>query len=327
MPKLSKIAKIASSAGLLSTVLINPALAQQSNTTTASGLEISAPSYQFSMNPGDVKQEIVKLKNVGTQAQTYYPFVADFKASENLNEAGTPIFLKPEETSGTYSLKNWVSFSKNPIKLDPQKSDALNFNITAAKDAVAGSRHAGLCFTTQPAAISGSGVAIVTELCSLLLVNVTGPDAKESASLKEFKVEKNSYNDSKEVKFTTTISNDGNVDVQPKGTITITNLFGAKTQVIDVNALGANVLAGSSRRFDLTWSDDRFHLGLYKAKLTLAYGDPAKALSSEVTFWILPWATILILLAVLVIVLLVLYFGIKRYNRWIISKANQQSNP
>lgn len=324
MPKLSKIAKIASVASTLPLVLINPAFAQQSN-NTSSGLEISAPNYQFKMNPGDVKQEIVKIKNVGTQSQTYYPFVADFKASDNLNEAGTPIFLKPEETNGVYSLKNWISFSKTPIKIDPQKSDALNFNITAPKDAVGGSRQAGICFSTQPGSVSGSGVAIVTQLCSLVLVDVSGADAKEVASLKEFKVEKGSYPNAKEINFTTTIDNTGNVHTQPKGTVTITNLFGAKTAVLDVNALGSSILAGSSRKYDLKWQDNNFHLGPYKAKLTLTYGDPAKALSSEVSFWILPWTTILIALGLLIALLVVLYFGIKRYNRWIVARAQRNS--
>ena len=321
MLKLSKIAKITSGVAIASSLLVSSVFAQQSSDSKAVGLEVTSPIYEYTISPGKVQQDIIKIKNVGGSEQTYYPEVLDFKSD---NKSGTPIFLNKGEDSGTYSLAKWVSVSNEGITLAPNQSTALNFNITVPADAEPGGHYAGILFSTQPPDPSGTNqIGLASKVGSIVLVRVAG-DAKESANITAFDSDKDSYDTAKVVKFSTTIENTGNVHVQPKGVITIKNIFGGQVAVVDVNNLSANVLPGSSRIFNSTWNDPGFKLGYYTATVTLAYGSPAQTITAQTSFWIIPWMTLLLILIAIIVTLVVLYFVLKRYNSWIISRASKK---
>ena len=156
------------------------------------------------------------------------------------------------------------------------------------------------------------------------MVRVAGT-AKESAVIKSFTSDKQSYDSASAVKFSTTLTNNGNVHVQPKGVITIKNIFGGQVATADVNQLSANILPGSDRIFNNVWKDPGFKLGYYTATITLNYGNPAQTITSSTGFWIIPWMTLLVLGVLLILLIVALYFAIKKYNAWIISKATKKS--
>jgi hypothetical protein len=319
--KLSLIKKVALATGASTIFLASPVFAQQSSNTSGVGTEVSSPIYEFSLKPGQVQQDIIKVKNVGSSVTTYYPQVLDFTSNDR---DGAPVFVKEGEKSPTYSLSEWVSISTEPVTIEPNKSQAFNFNITVPENAEPGGHYAGILFSTQAPTSEDTNIGIASKVGSLILVSVAG-DIKEQASIQEFKTDKPQYEEAK-VNFSTTIKNTGNVHVQPKGVITVKNLIGGQVAAIDVNQLSANVLPGSSRIFESSWEDPGFKLGLYKATLTLTYGDPSQTISSSTSFWIIPWMTLLIALLVIAVVLAILIFAIKRYNNWIINKAKEQSN-
>lgn len=319
MLKLSKFAKITSGIAIASTLLASSALAQQSAGSKAVGLEVTSPIYEYTIAAGKVQQDIIKIKNVGADTQTYYPEVLDFRSD---NKTGTPIFLNKGEESGTFSLAKWISVSSAGISLAANESTAINFNITVPADAEPGGHYAGILFSTEPPDPTGSNqIGLASKVGSLVLVRVAG-DANESAKITEFKSDKTNY-DKADVKFTTTVEDTGNVHVQPKGVITIKNIFGSQVAVVDVNNLSANVLPGSSRIFNSTWTDPGFKLGFYTATVVLTYGDPAQTITAQTSFWIVPWMTLLIALIVLIALALLTYFAIRKYNSWIISRAGK----
>lgn len=322
MFKLSKIVKITTSAAITSTMFVGVALAQQSSGNSGVGIEVSSPLYEYTIAAGKVQQDIIKIKNVGGSEQTYYPEVLDFKSD---NKSGTPIFLKKGESSGTYSLSSWISVSKEPIILKPNESAALNFNITVPANAEPGGHYAGILFSTEPPDPTGTNqIGLASKVGSLILVRVGGA-AKEAANITNFTTNKNNYENAQNIEFSTTVANTGNVHVQPKGVISVKNVVGGQVAAIDVNQLSANVLPGSSRIFDSSWKDPGFKLGYYTATVTLNYGNPAQTVTSQTSFWIIPWMTLLIALIILVVALVVLYFAIKKYNAWIISKATKKA--
>ncbi len=323
MHKLPQVTKLTAAAALAALALgSTAAFAQESSTTNTSvGLEVSSPLYEYTIDPGKVQQDIIKIKNVGSTDQTYYPEVLDFKSD---NKSGDPVFLKQGETAGTYSLSKWVSVSTAGIKLSPNQSTAINFNITVPSDAEPGGHYAGILFSTQPPDPSGTNqIGLANKVGSLILVRVSGA-AKESAKITEFKTDKTQY-DATNVNFSTTVANTGNVHLQPKGVITVKNVFGAQVAAIDVNQLSSNVLPGSTRIFASSWKDSGFRFGYYTATVVLNYGNPSQSMTSQTSFWILPWKTLLIALVVLIVVVLLIYFGIKRYNSWIVSRAQKQT--
>ncbi len=321
MNKLSLVKKAALIASTAPLFLVSPILAQQSADNKSIGIEVSSPLYEYTIKPGSVQQDIIKIKNVGSQVQTYFPQALDFKSD---NKSGTPVFLKEGEENGTYSLAKWILVSKDKITIEPGKSEALNFNISVPEDAEPGGHYAGILFSTEPVVpTEGTGIGLTSKVGSLVLVRVAG-DAKEAAKITDFSADKDTY-DKAEVKFSTTVENTGNVHVQPKGVIEVKNVFGGTVAGLDVNQLASNVLPGSSRIFDSSWKDPGFKLGYYTATVTLSYGDPAQTTTSKTNFWIIPWMTLLIALIVIAIVLAVLIFAIKRYNHWIVAKAQKQA--
>jgi len=297
-------------------------------TTGKTGLQVSAPLYNFGIDPGGVAQEIVKIRNVSDSTKTFYPEVLDFKPA---GEGGAPSFLKSEESASyTYSLASWITISKDPITLKANESAALNFTINVPKDAEPGGRYAGILFGTTAPEISGtSQVAISNKVGSLVLVRVAGA-AKEVATLKEFSIAKNFF-EKPPVDFVVRVQNSGNVHVIPKGNIEIKNVFGRSVAALPVNAKNGNVLPDSVRRFDkesddLTWDPKGFTVGRYKATLLLTYGSPAKTLTDTVTFWIVPWKQLLVIGLAAIIIILLLILGVKRYNRYVVARALKNQN-
>lgn len=319
--KLSLVQKVALVASTGSLFLVSPVFAQQNQTSSGSvGLEVSSPLYEYTIAAGSVQQDIIKIKNVGSTNQTFYPEVLDFKSD---NKTGTPIFLDKGEESGTYSLAKWISISTEGITLSPNQSTALNFNITVPSEAEPGGHYAGILFSTEPPEPTGSNqVGLASKVGSIVLVRVAG-NATESAKITSFTADKQTYEEA-EAKFSTTIENTGNVHVQPKGVIEIKNIIGGQVASIDVNSLSANVLPGSSRIFESSWKDPGFKLGYYTATITLNYGDPSQTITASTNFWIIPWMTLVIALVVIAVILAILVFAIKRYNSWIIKRANTQ---
>ncbi len=324
MNKLSITSKLALAAVFGSSLLAPIALAQtqSTNSSTSVGLEVSAPLYDFTIKPGDNVQDIIKIKNVGPNPTTYYPEVLDFKSNDT---DGTPIFLKSGEDSGTYSLAKWISFTKESVTVNPNASEAFNFNVTVPANAEPGGHYAGILFSTEPGKTTGTGLSLATKVGSLVLVRVAG-SAKEAASIKSFTTDKQSYESAK-VKFNLLLTNSGNVHIQPKGIVTIRNIFGGTVAAVDVNQIGAKILPTSDRKFAVNWEDPGFKVGYYTATAVLTYGNPAQTMTAQVSFWVLPWKTLLIALALILIIAFLLTLAIQRYNRWVIAQAAKNKKP
>ena len=292
------------------------------------GIQVSAPIYNFTIDPGETTQEIVKVRNVGDTARTFYPEVFDFKP---LNETGTPEFIiNAQDNSYAYSLSSWVKISTEGLKLAPNESAALNFTISVPADAEPGGKYAGILFGTSPPKVGGTQIAISNKVGSLILVRVAG-DAKESATVEEFSTPKD-FLENGPVPFTVRVNNTGNVHVQPKGNIEIKNTFGKSVTTISVNEGDANVLPQSIRAFidsegdNLTWNPSGLTIGKFTATLTMIYGDPAKNLTDTVSFWIVPWKILLVLLLGIIITILLLVLIVKKYNKWIVSKSQGKTS-
>jgi len=63
---------------------------------------------------------------------------------------------------------------------------------------------------------------------------------------------------------------------------------------------------------------------MYTADLTVTYGSDKQTLTSSLTFWVIPYTLIGIIIIALVGGFIALRVLIKRYNRHIISKAKSQ---
>lgn len=194
-------------------------------------------------------------------------------------------------------------------------------------------------------------MAVAGKLGTLILLGVTG-GAKEGGGLLDFKTEGDRrIITSLPITFAYRFSNDGNTRVKPIGELKIKNLFGFTTVELDANRRDGNVLPGSVRKFEVVWFEkgqdklavfsppegekengffaavksqwQNFALGPYKAKFALNYAGDKNA-EASLWFWVIPWQLLSIIIVILAVVGFIGTLGLKKYNRWIISKVKGQ---
>lgn len=290
--KLSKRLVFLPFLGLLAFFVIG-AVAQQAG----QGLEVTPPSQDVLVNPGQTTTVRAGIRNRSTQAKEVKVRLEDFTAS---GEEGQIEF----DANSNYSIKKWAKLSESSFTLDPgeEKEVVATLNVPQG---TAGGRYGSFVFS-----ISGKGganaAALSQEIASLFLVRVSGP-AEEKLSLLEFSVP--NFSEFGPITFTSKVKNSGNVYVKAYGLINVTDMFGKKVK--DVVVYETNVFPGSNRVLKAELPN-KWLFGQYKANLFLTYGSSAnETLTSTATFYVFP----IRIAAVLLVIALVLIFGRKRIRK------------
>ena len=166
---------------------------------------------------------------------------------------------------------------------------------------------------------------------------------REAGNITDFSVTKTGVYSRLPVSFNALFRNEGNVHVRPTGEVTVRNVLGGTSVVLSVNeALGA-VLPSSERRFTTTWEKEpnratagnffqevgaewnNFAFGPYTATVNLKYGlSNDNVVTQTVRFVVIPWQLLLVILLAIILVVLLTVWGVRRYNRWIIRRAEQK---
>lgn len=196
-------------------------------------------------------------------------------------------------------------------------------------------------------------MSVSGKLGMLILLSVTG-ELKEGGGLLDLKIDEgHRIVSSFPITFAYRFSNDGSERVKPTGELKIKNLFGFTTATLDANSGNGNVLPGSIRKFKVVWAEKKqeklavvplptqtegaeegqsffstlgnqwrnFAIGPYKAEVNLSYGKDNKTADTSFWFFVIPWQLLSIIALVLAVLGLGGWFGLKKYNRWIIKKA------
>src|SRR5688572_15929069 len=198
-----------------------------------SGLAISPPTFELSANAGDVLKNSLRVDNISGEPLEVTVDVRNFTA---LGEDGG-ISLSEEE--GAYSLASWISVTPEKVTIQAGESQVFNYTIDVPANASPGGRFGSIIFKTALKPVTGqSGVAVGQEIGSLLLLKIAG-QVTEKAEIAGFGA-KSGINERGPVDFDIRVKNSGNVQIKPKGTVTISNIFGKKVATTPVD--GKNVL-------------------------------------------------------------------------------------
>ena len=102
-------------------------------------------------------------------------------------------------------------------------------------------------------------------------------------------------------------------------------MFGNLIANVNVNLGQSNVLPGSVRRFeaplDKAVIGDRWLFGRYTADLTATYGANKDTTTAQISFWIIPYKLIGIIVLVLLLLFFIFRIAIKRYNDYILGQT------
>ncbi len=292
---------------------------------SSQALEISPPVVNLTGSPGETVKTQISIRDVANVPLVVTGQVNDFVAA---GEDGTPKLLLDEGEESPYSMKSWFG-PLETLNLQPKKIENLTVTINIPADAAPGGYYSTIRFTATAPGLEGNGVALSASLGALILMQVKG-DAKESLSVAQFStIDSNGKSawlfESIPVNFMLRTKNEGTLHEQPVGQAIIKDMFGNVVGLVNINLERKNVLPGSIRRFeaplDKAVLGDRMLFGRYTADLTVTYGTSGKKVTSSLSFWVIPWKLILIIIVVLVGGFFLVRFGLRRYNDYILSKS------
>ncbi len=287
-------------------------------------LSVTPPLFQLSVNPGDVWQSSVKIVNVNDTELVVFAEVVNFEpVGEHGQGKFNPIL---NETEKTGTLAEWIEVANGPYIIPPQQSKEISFFVDVPDDASPGGHFAAILIGTQPPRDSKNKliVQVSQAVTSLFFVRIEG-DVNEAGGIREFKM-KDGFVPEPHAEFLLRFENKGNVHLQPRGDIIITNMWGKERGVIPINHLThfGNVLPNSIREFDFSWKGESSitEIGRYKAIVTLAYGENGIKSTSAITyFWVLPVKGTLITLGLLTLFIWFISWSIKLYIRKMLTLA------
>lgn len=309
-------------------LLLSQATALAATTGSGQALEIAPPVVSLSADPGKTLVVLINLRNISSGNLLVTNEINDFVAA---GEDGTPkILLNDDNTDNPFSLRGWISPIAN-INLIPRQIKTINVTIKVPKDATPGGHYGVIRFTGNPEELKTTGVSLSASLGSLILINVSGK-ATEKLSLVEFTASKGGKSsnvfEASPITFTQRIKNSGNIYLAPTGRITITDMYGKKVGIVNINLQARNILPDSTRKFEAALDEsvlgNKRLFGHYTAELHMTYGSENKSLDSTISFWVIPYKLITTAVVAIVIAFFFLRNTIRRYNRRIIAKATKK---
>lgn len=300
---------------LIAVAIVTPVYAQINGNRPIQGLSIAPFILERQMDKGQTLNESIEVTNTTNKALPVDISIKDFAPQ---GDNGQQTFYNPGEGDPTYSLSKWITINNSPkLVLRAGEKTQVNFTLTAPQDADNGGHYGAVIFSFSGAPSSGSAVEVSQQIGAIILVKLG--KSTEDGTINKFSTSHFLYQ-YPPVTFLTRFRDNGNVHVKPRGSITITNMFGKKIGTTLVNQNGGNVLPNSERVFESLW-DERFAFGHYTAKVELVYGDSGSVVTAQTSFWVIPWKIVLGIAIALFILIFGATYGVRKYNQWFMRKV------
>lgn len=281
-------------------------------------MSVTPPLFQLSALPGDIWQSTIRVINSNEYPLTVYAKVVNFAPEGEGGRGRFMPVLNPDENKAT--IAEWIEVAEGPYVISPEQTEEVSFFVEIPKDAAPGGHFAAILIGTEAPKNQDDSLAVVTSqsVASLFFVRIEG-DVIEDAIIREFSILDRSI-EYPQAEFSLRFENKGNVHLQPRGNIVITNMWGKQRGLIPINNEShfGNVLPTSIRDFNFSWKGERSlaDIGLYKAIVTLGYGeDGIKSASATAYFWVLPIKGALITFVVIALIIYAISWMIRRYVR------------
>ena len=277
-------------------------------------------SEKLKLIPGQKYNGELVIWNLTTKAITYDIVVRGFRQIEN--QPGTAIILtEAEEAKSLYTATKWMKLDMDSIELIPNKNEKIYYEINVPTDITKGEYTVIISFASKnEAELTGTGATTTLTLGMPILIQI-GDEFVENAELLKFSTEKSFY-EYPTLKFDARIKNLGDTHITPVGEIVLTNIFNQEITRIPFNPNSQSILRDNIGNYETNWDFGTFLtknkvlvLGPIKANLIVTYRtfQPGFApLTSEVSFWIIPWKIILIALVVIVAIIVIVKVSKKK---------------
>ncbi len=279
----------------------------------------------FAVGPGKIEMELspgqtgtfdLMISNrLGTE-KSFSLQIEDFKGSEDPNQ--TVVLLGSDR--GPYSLKDYIKLGTTSVDLTHGTRVRVSVSVSVPVNAEPGGLYGTVVVGTESKSggseNSGGVVStnpVFTRIGALVFIRVKG-DIKEDGKLSNFTLSQNKkiVSGTDTIIFNLFFKNDGNVHLNPKGTINIKNILGAS--VGDINVESWFAMPKSLRFREVSWKP-KFLFGKYTAVASIDRGYGQMKDELTYTFWAVPWKILLILFAAIVVVVVLLRKMLKKKRR------------
>lgn len=306
----------------------------------AGSLQISPAYVDYSVKPGDTIEYTLQVKNVGTDALDIVSDISDFY----YNETGEKVFIEDDAAPGEerFSLKEWVTMDvAEAFTLEPGEAQKVPISIAVPEDAEPGGHYGVLFVSMVPAGSASQGgaqIGVSGRLGSLILIDVPGFIVRD-AEIGSFKtgmlegdlgeerfIDQSSF-ESGPVSFAISYHNKGTTHFYPEGTVTVKGGYKKEEWVVPLQPVSESekirALPRVTKDFFGTLNQRKL-FGKYTATLAMEDGDGDQLPEQTVEFWVMPLKTVLFWGLLVIVGLILLTVLVKRYNRWISSRAVQR---
>jgi hypothetical protein len=286
--------------------------------------------------PGKPISTDLRIKNGSSYSETLKVTLMKFSA---FGEEGKPGI---HDRGAGDDYFDWVKFSQNTFTAPPDQWVTLKMTISPPPSAAFGYYYAVVFSRAgDPQKPQPGQNVFLGSTAVLVLLDVSAPGATRNAQIVNFTANKHVY-EFLPATFTVRLHNSGNVHLIPTGNIFIKR---GKQVVatLPVNGGSGNVLPGSNRIFSADWEDgfpaytekeaggqvilddhdkpvhylkwdfnkvSKLRIGHYTANLLMAYdnGKTDVPLEATLSFWVIPWRLIALVIAIPLIPALLVYW-------------------
>lgn len=282
----------------------------------AQGFTIFPAKVSLTIDKGTEQSSWIKVTNAGDSRVGVLVSVQDMVPTANSGS-----FNYVPKAPGVTSLVDWITVDKKyakPFNLNPNESKEVPFTIKVPADASPGSRFAIVFFATGAPPGKGGQLNVSARVGALVFLTVPG-DFRQTGEILNFRPDSKFLFQKEPVIFKFDFQNTGTVYFEPKGAITVTNIFGKTTDTIPIE--GQIVLPTGLKTLTAAWPYAGWLFGIYKAHLAISVtgkGDIATADTMIYAFPILPSFGALGIL----IILILIFWYIKRNFKFAIVKKD-----
>jgi hypothetical protein len=277
---------------------------RQVNAQTILPLTVAPARQELLVDPGEETAVIIKFLNRGDTPVSGPLKTADFIVENN---EGSPTFIDSETSiPSRFAAASWVNLLYDRITIAPKDTVTIQAKIKVPQDASPGGRYFAIFFepggkiTEGPGEETEAETPVTIRLAGLVYLRVAGP-IEENAYLTQLTVPH--FLEYGPIPIITEINNQGNYHIRPKGTVTLTSLFGKK---VDEEILEEqNIFPETSRLFENKLGG-KWLFGKYKIELNAVYGETGKILTASVFTWVLPWKLMTIVVVTIIVIILLI---------------------
>ncbi|MCX6730498.1 MAG: DUF916 domain-containing protein [Candidatus Roizmanbacteria bacterium] len=238
--RITLISLVLIAVGLIASLTLTFGIFAQ-NQTSVQSLEVSPPSQELQVDPGQTFTASAKVRNKSRETVPLTVRIEDFTASGDEGQVALT-------EQGPYSLAKWATLSPQTFSLAPGEEQVVTAKIKVPKDKVAGGYYGSFVFSVKAPQAQGAGVATVgQEIASLFLLKIAGP-VDEQLSLDSITAP--AFSEFGPIPLNLKFTNNGNVHTKVYGLVNVSDMFGQKVSDIVVNQ--TNVFPGASRQMKAT---------------------------------------------------------------------------